>query len=250
MVMRTARERMRNPLALRQPIPKTLWELFTCGWAQMMMQLSAVSPWFVCLAGLPLGLGYYKDKRILLNYTNRPYISPRAQITCPRLYVGPKCFIDDGVTIYAHRTNTGSVHLDTNVHIYRWSMVELGEGNASLRIGANTYIQSGCVLNAFVGNILIGANCMISPRCAFMPYQHGLADTSRPMREQPLTSRGDIIIRDDVWLGLNVCVMDGVTIGEGAVIGAGAVVTHDIPPYAIAGGVPARIIQSRKAEES
>lgn len=65
------------------------------------------------------------------------------------------------------------------------------------------------------------------------------------MRELPLTSRGDIVVEDDVWLGLHVCVMDGVTIGQGAVIGAGAVVTKDIPPYAIAGGVPASVIRFR-----
>ena len=58
------------------------------------------------------------------------------------------------------------------------------------------------------------------------------------MREQPIISKGGIVIEDNVWLGLNVSVMDGVTIGEGAVVGAGAVVTKDIPPFAIAGGIP------------
>jgi acetyltransferase-like isoleucine patch superfamily enzyme len=54
------------------------------------------------------------------------------------------------------------------------------------------------------------------------------------------------VLEDDVWLGVNVAVMDGVTIGQGAIVGAGAVVTKDIPPYAIAGGVPARLIGVRK----
>ncbi|HXW01547.1 MAG TPA: DapH/DapD/GlmU-related protein, partial [Anaerolineae bacterium] len=98
----------------------------------------------------------------------------------------------------------------------------------------------------FVANITIGANCMIAPRCAFMPYQHNWADTSRPMREQPLISRGDIVLEDDVWLGANACVLDGVTIGRGAIIGAGAVVTKDVPSYAIAGGVPAHVIKFRE----
>jgi acetyltransferase-like isoleucine patch superfamily enzyme len=159
------------------------------------------------------------------------------------------CFIDDYVTIYAHRGSQGGVYLEENVHLYRWSIVELGEGEGSLHIGSNTYIQSGCILNAFVGNITIGANCMIAPRCAFTPYQHSLVDTRRPMREQPLTSQGDIVIEDDVWLGLHVCVMDNVTIGRGAIVGAGAVVTKDIPPYAIAHGVPARVIRFRGTEE-
>jgi len=162
--------------------------------------------------------------------------------------MGPKCFIDDYVTIYAHPGACGRVHLEQNVHIYRWSIVELGKGEGSVHIGTNTFIQSGCILNAFVGDIHIGANCMIAPHCAFTPYRHGFADTRRPMREQLLTSRGDAVIEDDVWLGVNVCVMDGVTIGKGAIVGAGAVVTNDIPPYAIAGGIPAHVIRFRDAE--
>lgn len=240
----TQSEAKRSLLHLRQPISKTLRERFVRRWMQVMLRLAPVSPLFTYLAGLPLGP--YKDKRRLLRYIgDLSYISPKAQIACPKLQMGPRCFIDDYVTIYAHRGNHGGVYLEESVHLYRWSIVELGKGEGSLYIGSNTYIQSGCILNAFVGNITIGANCMIAPRCAFTPYQHSLVDTRRPMRELPLTSRGDIVVEDDVWLGLHVCVMDGVTIGQGAVIGAGAVVTKDIPPYAIAGGVPASVIRFR-----
>ncbi|MFA4995831.1 MAG: CatB-related O-acetyltransferase [Patescibacteria group bacterium] len=54
-----------------------------------------------------------------------------------------------------------------------------------------------------------------------------------------------IIIGNDVWIGANSIVLDGVTIGDGAIIGAGAVVTKDVPPYAIMGGVPAKLIRYR-----
>jgi tetrahydrodipicolinate N-succinyltransferase len=56
-------------------------------------------------------------------------------------------------------------------------------------------------------------------------------------------------IGNDVWIGNNVLIMDGVKIGDGAIIGAGAVVIKDVPPYAIVGGVPARLIRYRFNEE-
>lgn len=62
-------------------------------------------------------------------------------------------------------------------------------------------------------------------------------------------SKGNIIIGDDVWIGYGAIIMSGVQIGQGAVVAAGAVVTKDVPPYAIVGGVPAKIIKYRFKEE-
>lgn len=53
----------------------------------------------------------------------------------------------------------------------------------------------------------------------------------------------DVVVEEDVWLGVNVTLLSGVTVGRGAIVAAGAVVTKDIPPYSIAGGVPARFIK-------
>lgn len=58
-------------------------------------------------------------------------------------------------------------------------------------------------------------------------------------------SKGDIIVEDDVWIGYGAIIFSGVTIGQGAVIAAGAIVTKDVPPYAIVGGVPAKVIKYR-----
>lgn len=63
------------------------------------------------------------------------------------------------------------------------------------------------------------------------------------------TSKGSIIVDDDVWIGYRATIMSGVHIGQGAVVAAGAVVTKDVPPYAIVGGVPARVIKYRFSPE-
>jgi virginiamycin A acetyltransferase len=62
-------------------------------------------------------------------------------------------------------------------------------------------------------------------------------------------NRGDIVIGNDVWIGYEAIIMSGVTIGDGAIIGTRAVVTKDVPPYAIAGGIPAKTIKKRYSDE-
>jgi len=80
--------------------------------------------------------------------------------------------------------------------------------------------------------------------CCIVSSNHTVPDRGKIIRQQP-----DILlptkIGRDVWLGAGVKVMGGVTIGDGCVVGAGAVVTHDLPPYAIAVGVPAKVIGQR-----
>lgn len=63
-------------------------------------------------------------------------------------------------------------------------------------------------------------------------------------------NKGDIVIGNDVWIGYEAAIMAGVTIGDGAIIGTRAVVTKDVPPYTIAGGVPAKAIRKRYSEET
>ena len=61
----------------------------------------------------------------------------------------------------------------------------------------------------------------------------------------PARTKGNVVIGHDVWVGVEALIMSGVTIGNGAVIGARSVVTHDVPPYAVVGGVPAKVIKFR-----
>lgn len=187
--------------------------------------------------------GPYKARRQIIGLTGKTFISPYADIHCPHLSLGERVFIDDGVTIYAHR-HGGEVHIGPQSSLQRHTILELSQGG-HIRVGRNTHIQAGCNLTAALGSIIIGDDVQLAPRCALYPYQHGYEDLEEAMCWQPITSKGDIVIEDDVWLGVGVIVMDGVTIGRGAIVGAGAVVTEDVPPYAIAVGVPARVVGSR-----
>lgn len=60
--------------------------------------------------------------------------------------------------------------------------------------------------------------------------------------DRPLVCKGEIHIGDNVWIGEKAAVLSGVTVGDGAVIGANSIVTHDVPPYSVVAGCPARII--------
>jgi acetyltransferase-like isoleucine patch superfamily enzyme len=87
-------------------------------------------------------------------------------------------------------------------------------------------------------DVLIGANVVIDSG------NHRYADTDQPIHSQGFDSR-PIVVESDVWIGANAVILPGTTIGQGSIVAAGAVVTRDVPPGAIAAGVPARVIDAR-----
>lgn len=124
-----------------------------------------------------------------------------------------------------------------------------------ITIGDYTYIAS----NANIHNTIIGKFCSIGPNfCCGLGIHPTNGISTSPMFYSTLKQNGvslteinkvveskRVIVENDVFIGANVTVLDGVKIGNGAIIGAGAVVTKDIPPYAIAVGVPAKVIKFR-----
>lgn len=93
-------------------------------------------------------------------------------------------------------------------------------------------------------SIKIGSNVRIAPNARFHAAGH---DPDQP--DFP-DNGADIVVEDDCWIGAGVVVLQGVRIGRGAVVAAGSVVTSDIPPYCIAGGVPARKLRDRRVEHA
>jgi acetyltransferase-like isoleucine patch superfamily enzyme len=172
----------------------------------------------------------------------RGYFSARATLHHSRAKFGPNVFIGDRVLIYEDHGG-GSVEIGPRVHLHCDVTIQTG-GGGSVKIYDDTHVQPRCQFSAYRGEITIGRRVEIAPNCAFYPYDHGI-DVDIPIREQPLRTRGGIVVDDDAWLGFGVIVLDGVRIGKGAIVGAGSVVTADVPDNAIAVGVPARVVKSR-----
>lgn len=101
---------------------------------------------------------------------------------------------------------------------------DLGKG---IEIGKNSsigpYGYVGCS-----GKIKIGNNVMFGPKCSLFAENHNFRDNLQSIKSQGVNQKG-IIIEDDCWIGSNVIILDGVTVGKGSVIGAGTVITNNIP---------------------
>lgn len=112
-------------------------------------------------------------------------------------------------------------------------------------IGNNVNIGRDCFIQAIPNcRVIIEDGCQISASSIITAVYH-LIGKEKEMPEQVISGK-DIIIKSGVWIGSNVKILNSVTINEGAIVGAGAVVTKDIPSYAVAAGVPAKVIKYRK----
>lgn len=114
----------------------------------------------------------------------------------------------------------------------------------SSRVSLGDY--SGIGVNAKIyGTCTIGSHVMMGEDCTVITRNHCHDRTDIPMMEQGFEEEQPVYIGNDVWIGDRVTILAGVHVGNGAVIAAGAVVTKDVPPYAVVGGVPARVLRFR-----
>ena len=115
----------------------------------------------------------------------------------------------------------------------------------NLCLKGNNYIASGSWLS-LRGKLIVGKNTIIGPRVRVHTSNHNFEGDMLPYDDIYIVS--DVIICENVWIGADVTIMPGVTIGEGAVVAACSCVTKDVPPLAVVGGVPAKIIKYRDEE--
>lgn len=159
-----------------------------------------------------------------------------------KIYIEDYCHIRRGAVL------VGESAIETGIHLGKYTTIReyahLNAYTGYIVTGMNAFIGQGCVISGH-GGVEIGENTLIGNLSSITAANHIFEDISIPLRFQGETRRG-IKIGANVWIGSQVSILDGVTIGDNAVISSGSVVARDIPPWAIAAGVPVRIIRDRR----
>lgn len=180
--------------------------------------------------------GYYGTMRLLFNIIfSKLLISSKVRVIRAPFYIRGAKFINWGTDF----TSGVGLRIDADPQQLNNDYV-LKIGN---KVQVNDYVHIGAV-----NKIIIGNNVLIASKVFISDHNHGIysgmsqsspdmAPESRPIQSLP------IIIEDNVWLGEQVSVLPGVTIGKGSIIGANSVVSKDIPSNCIAVGIPAKVIK-------
>ena len=140
-----------------------------------------------------------------------------------------------------------NISLGRGVALNRYASLTADRG--AITLGDNVYVGDFCTISGDDGEVTIGNNVLIAAYTLIQAANHKFDRLDIPIMDQGHET-SYVHIEDDVWIGAGCVICPGVRIGSGAVIGAGAVVTKDVPPLAVAGGVPARVIKYRGGNEN
>jgi len=135
----------------------------------------------------------------------------------------------------------GPIVIGAECRIRRRAVIAPSGGR--IEIGENSLVNAFTMLIGH-GSIRVGADVLIGPHTVIAAANHTFSDSDTPIVQQEISKEG-IEIHDDVWIGANCTVLDGVTLGEGAVVAAGSVVTESVPEHAIVAGAPAEQVGVR-----
>ena len=136
------------------------------------------------------------------------------------------------------------VRRGASMRIGRW--VWIGTGNAlrchegELYIGDNTIFGTDNTVNCYAG-VYIGPECLFADSVYIVDFDHNYWDPVISIRSQGI-SKQPVRLEGDIWVGEKASILRGVTVGRGSVIGAMSLVNRDVPPYAVVGGIPARVL--------
>jgi acetyltransferase-like isoleucine patch superfamily enzyme len=174
-------------------------------------------------------------------------LGPNVKHLLPRkTKVGKSVFFGGNSYIELFSSKPSSIGSNVTIREGAWIQCRSGlnEGAVKLKIEDGVYIGPGAVIGVG-GEVIIGSNCSIGARLSISAEEHQISDGSYVSNK---VERRGIKINKNCWLGNNVTVLDGVTIGENSVIGACSLVTKDIPENSVAFGVPAKVIKEIKTE--
>ncbi|VXB60799.1 CatB-related O-acetyltransferase [Maribacter litoralis] len=115
-------------------------------------------------------------------------------------------------------------------------------------VGDQLIIGKFCMIASGVTFIMNGAN-HLSKSISTYPFAIFGKDWQHAMDGKTYPTKGNTVIGNDVWIGFNATIMPGINIGDGAIIASNATVTKDVPPYAVVGGNPAKVIRKRFSDE-
>lgn len=159
-----------------------------------------------------------------------------------RLFVGGGNFFVSKCMRSAFKQCGRNVHFSPLNSVFSYERIVIGN---DVYIGPNALFSSVCA-------ITIGSKVTFGPGVTIMTGNHNFRDIGVYIFDNHSKREDDdlpVVIEDDVWVGCHAIILKGVTIGRGAIVGAGAVVTKNVPPYAIVGGNPARVIRYRFSED-
>jgi acetyltransferase-like isoleucine patch superfamily enzyme len=136
----------------------------------------------------------------------------------------------------------GPIVISSDCRIRRNAVISPSGGR--IEVGENSLVNSFTMLLG-AGSIRIGTDVLIGPHTVITASNHTFSDPDTSIVRQEISKEG-IDIHDDVWIGANCTILDGVTLGEGAVVAAGSVVTESVPEYAVVAGAPAKQVKTRE----
>jgi acetyltransferase-like isoleucine patch superfamily enzyme len=162
-----------------------------------------------------------------------------------KIHIGDNVVIDDNCLLDAKGESNRGIRIGSGVFVGRNTILSCKNGDIELANGAN--IGFNCELFS-ASRVTIGQDVLMAAYSYVIGGDHDFSDAAAAVLTQSRKSAG-VSIGDGAWLGAGVKVLDGVAVGAHAVIGAGAVVRDSVEPYAIAVGIPARVVSSRAGKE-
>jgi acetyltransferase-like isoleucine patch superfamily enzyme len=147
-------------------------------------------------------------------------------------------YIEPGLML----TAGGEVLLEPGVVVQRGATLATRPGS-KLAIGGESRIGPDIVISV-AEQVTLGRSVLTAARCYISDHNHQFSDPERPVLQQGMTPPRPVSIGDGSWLGINVCILAGVSLGRNCVVAANSVVTTSFPDYSVIGGAPARLLRS------